>query len=333
MLGMFWEYLISRWRLLLSFAGCIGLFLLVCGLSHLPLGPVVYASTLSAAVGCLLLFSRFPAYWRRRALLKGFLKNYSEFLPDFLEPGDPLERDYQELARLLNRIQLRQKEGFTQRESEARQYFTLWAHQVKTPLSAIRLLAQEDGSVPKEELRQELFKTEQYVDMALQYLRLSRQEHDLVLSRFPLEELVRKAVKRTSALFIYKKVSLSLGDLSQTVATDEKWLVFVLEQLLTNAVKYTPPRGGVRIGLLPGKPCTLAVEDTGIGIHPEDIPRIFDWGYTGYNGRLDKHSTGIGLTLCRQALDLLGHTVSIRSEPGKGTAVLLNLSRVDLEIE
>ena len=133
-------------------------------------------------------------------------------------------------------------------------------------------------------------------------------------------------------MFIYKNISLRLVNRHAVVLTDEKWRCFILEQVLTNAVKYTAA-GSVSLSLDPQAPNTLCIEDTGIGIRPEDLPRVFDWGYTGYNGRLDKRSTGIGLALCRQAAQLLGHRIEITSTPGIGTLVKLDLSRDPLEVE
>lgn len=113
------------------------------------------------------------------------------------------------------------------------------------------------------------------------------------------------------------------------VLTDEKWLVFVLEQILSNALKYTKS-GSIHIYLSPDAPKTLVIEDTGIGIAPEDLPRIFEKGYTGCNGRADKRSTGIGLYLCRQIMEKLSHTIRIESEMGVGTKVYLGLDTVSL---
>ena len=197
----------------------------------------------------------------------------------------------------------------------------------------MRLLLQSEAGAPfVPELEQELFKIEQYVEMVLQYLRLESMSSDLTLAEYPLEDLVRQAVKKYSVVFIHKKIALKLEKFSCRVLTDEKWLVFVLEQLLSNALKYTP-RGSVSIRMAPGGQKTLIIEDTGIGIHPEDIPRIFERGFTGYNGRMDKKSTGIGLYLCRKILNKLGHTIRIVSTPGVGTKVLIDLSRGSIEIE
>lgn len=202
------------------------------------------------------------------------------------------------------------------------------SHQAKTPLAPSGLLLQEEHP-DRNALEQSLFQAQQYVDMALQYQRLNDSANDLLLRRCSLERIVKQAAKEVSTLFIYKKVGLVLGDLKKEVLTDSKWLQFVVAQLLTNAVKYTPS-GSVSVWC-EGE--VLYIRDTGIGIRPEDLPRIFEWGYTGCNGHKQSRSTGIGLNLCKRALGMLGHTIVIRSQPGCGTTVEVGLSRRELENE
>ena len=160
--------------------------------------------------------------------------------------------------------------------------------------------------------------------MVLVYLRLNGGS-DLVLREYELDAIVRRAVRRFAGEFIGRKLKLCYEPLNVSCVTDEKWLGFVLEQVLTNAVKYTR-KGKISIYLDPEKEKTLVVEDTGMGIRPEDLPRIFEWGYTGYNGRIKNRATGIGLALCRQTMEMLGHRISAKSEPGKGTCIYLDLA-------
>lgn len=329
---LFWAYLRERRRIIAAFVCFIGIFLLVAALSHQALSAVLYASLLCGALGVLLLAVRYPAYVRghhsRTALLRSASAASFSWSSEQMPLADSLpEQEWQALTARLEQSLQEQAEAYSRREAAVSGYYTLWAHQIKTPLAAIRLLLQEQDASP--EIRQELFKVEQYVDMALQYLRLERAENDLVLQSHSLDALVRQAVRKTATLFIFKRIPLNLESLEANVTTDEKWLVFVLEQLLTNAVKYTP-KGSVTVSMDPCRRDVLLIQDTGIGVSPEDLPRIFEWGFTGYNGRLDKHSTGIGLYLCRQALGLLGHSIKIESTPGKGTLVILNLSREKL---
>ncbi|MFR2848730.1 MAG: ATP-binding protein [Hungatella hathewayi] len=219
--------------------------------------------------------------------------------------------------------------GRAKREESSR-YYTLWSHQIKTPVAAAHLLLQEE-TLDRPAMEQELFKMEQYVDMALQYQRLDKSGRDLVLQEYELEGLVKKAVKGLAAVFIYNRAALELGELAGQVLTDEKWFVFVLEQILSNAVKYAP-KGKISV-YLSGDRKELVIEDNGIGIRPEDIPRVFEWGYTGSNGRLEKRSTGIGLYLCRQVMNMLGQSIRIESEEGVGTRVCLGIDRYRFGVE
>ena len=173
-------------------------------------------------------------------------------------------------------------------------------------------------------------KIEQYVEMVLGYLRLGSSSTDYVLRNCDLDKLLRQSIRKYARLFILKKIALDFQETGRTVLTDEKWLSFVVEQLLSNAVKYTPEGGLVRVY---GDGETLVIADSGIGIRPEDLPRVFEKGFTGFNGREDKKSTGIGLCLCRQVLDRLNHDISIASRPGQGTLVRLDLSRDRKRVE
>lgn len=214
-------------------------------------------------------------------------------------------------------------------------YYTMWTHQIKTPIAALRLLLQDE----KQPL-EELFKIEQYAEMALHYARLDSLSSDFLFKTQNIEAIVKQAVKKYSILFIGSGLQFSLGNFSAQAVTDEKWLTFVVEQLLSNAIKYTPD-GQIRIyGLDDGKTeiqehdahkeaAYLVIEDSGIGIREEDLPRIFERGFTGYNGRFDGKSTGIGLYLCKQILDRLSHTIQVESRVGKGTKVILGFARTD----
>ena len=166
--------------------------------------------------------------------------------------------------------------------------------------------------------------------MVLSYIRLGSNKNDFVLKEYDLDNIIRQAVRKYAPLFIRKKISLDFQPTNYKVLTDEKWLVFVIEQLLSNAIKYTN-KGKISIYSLENK--KLVIEDTGIGISKEDIPRIFDKGFTGYNGRTDKKATGLGLYLCKNILDKLSHKISIESEVGVKTKVILDLAMVNVNIE
>lgn len=214
-------------------------------------------------------------------------------------------------------------------------YYSLWVHQIKTPIAAMRILlqaAEEISFEKRTELEMELFKIEQYVEMALSYIRLGNMASDLKLQWYSMDEIIKPAVKKYSKLFILKKIKLKYEPIENKILTDEKWLGLVVEQILSNALKYTN-EGTISIYLEPKKENVLVIEDTGIGIWQEDLPRVFEKGFTGYNGRTDKKSTGIGLYLCKSIVDKLNHRIYISSEVSKGTKIFLNLNRDDFRLE
>lgn len=325
-----WAYLRQRKWIFLLFILFGVILCTVYRLYHLEWGPAFYTLIVMLAIGVPVCLIDCYYYCKRIKQVELLKKQAVLHIGELPRPSGVLEQNYQEIIRLLeSRCQDTERAARESRE-RANSYYTLWNHQIKTPISAIRLLA-ESGGLNRQNVEQELLKIEQYVSMGLEYQRLD-QPNDLSFQSHDLEHLVKQVLKKIAPLFIYKNISLRLGNLHAVVLTDEKWLCFILEQVLTNAVKYTAA-GSVSLSLDPQAPSTLCIEDTGIGIRPEDLPRVFDWGYTGYNGRLDKRSTGIGLALCRQAAQLLGHRIEITSTPGIGTLVKLDLSRDPLEVE
>lgn len=215
--------------------------------------------------------------------------------------------------------------------SEMKDFYSLWVHQIKTPISAMSLIIQEDESERGRQLKIELFKVEQYTELVLNFLRIEDISSDLSLSYFNLLDIVKQAVKKYAPIFINKNISVELKDLDVLVLTDDKWLTFVVEQVLSNALKYTKKNGAVKICI--EDKTTLVVQDNGIGISLEDLPRIFEKGFTGYNGRMHKKATGIGLYLTKKTLDKLGHTIQISSLEGSGTIVRIDLSSESMTFE
>ena len=325
------DFLREKRQLLFFLLFFEGALCLIYGLYGLPWGPAGYTCLMTAVVTLGLLTAGFFRWKRKRRQLLILKRQAEQSLEtaDFPKAETPLEEIYQEIIRdQEKRCQREQKES-REKLVRSREYYTRWSHQIKTPIAAMELLLQEEPADVRA-LKRELLKTSQYVEMALSYQRMEGEGNDLVIQRYELRPVVMQAVKKVSPLLIHKHISFSAGDLSGEVLTDEKWLVFVLEQLLTNASKYTKEGGNVRIGQENG---LLVLRDTGIGIRPEDLPRIFEWGYTGYNGRLDKRSTGVGLALVKQVMEMLGNKIEIRSVLGEGTEVLLDLRRTELEAE
>lgn len=314
----------------------LALFYLVLYLYGVRADALSYAVFLSLVTFLVLGAWDLWRYFRKVKVLDEALRNMPYELGELPNPRDIPEERYQEEIRKQRERIVRQENDSRISRQEMIDFYSLWAHQIKTPLAAMNLLLQsaENGQDDRgiEEMRMELFKTEQYVDMVLSYLRAEDMSSDLLLKKYPLDEIVRQAVRKYSRMFILKKIRLEYEPCTVKVLTDEKWLLFVLGQLLSNALKYTET-GSIRIRTESGSPAVLLIEDTGIGIQAEDLPRVFEKGFTGYNGRQDKKSTGIGLYLCRMICEKLNHTITIASEPGKGTTVRLDLFREEMQHE
>jgi signal transduction histidine kinase len=235
-------------------------------------------------------------------------KSTEQLLLTALEAKDELNRMTQEGARA--------------QVQDLQDFYAMWSHEIKVPLSVLNLMAQTD-QLEQKAVQDELLKIDQNMDMMLSYVRLNQTGTDLVLEPVNLKAIVTETIKKYRRFFITKGLSVSLDDLAGTHISDEKWLSFVLDQVIFNAVKYTPA-GGLTISFGNGR---LTIADTGMGIDPQDLPRIFERGYTGYNGRMDKKASGLGLYLVKQTLDKLGNSIQIDSELGVGTTVAIDFTQ------
>ena len=282
----------------------------------------------------------FFRYSSKVKALSNALKRPVEEQAQLPEATDDVEILYHRLLENQSIARSESESSAAVRQSQMRDYYSMWVHQIKTPISAMKLLLEAE----REELGQlmcdeepqatltelsdnldsfedELFRIEEYVGMALQYQRVSSTENDFVLEKISLDGVIRDTIKKYAKIMIRRHIGINYSGTKKQVYTDEKWLAFILEQILSNAIKYTP-QGFVTIETAEEKDrFFITVKDTGIGIKAEDLPRVFEKGYTGYNGHADKKATGIGLYLCRQMADKLGHTIRMESELGKGTKV------------
>ncbi len=318
-------YLKERLGVLLAFLVLAGVAACLFYLYGLPFAALGYI-LLVTGVLCLLLFGA-PGYVRYARRVRR-LRELQDSLGSLLEPPQPEgplpERLLLEaIGGLCGQVRALEEEH-TRRQADMLEYYTLWVHQIKTPIAAMGLLLQSQPGAGDGPLAQELFKIERYVEMVLGYLRLETISQDLRLEPCDVRHIAAQAAKKFAPQFIYKKLFLELGDFHVRVVTDEKWLLFVLEQVLSNAVKYTQTGG---VSILLEDPEVLVVRDTGVGIGAEDLPRVFQRGFTGRNGRTDKTSTGLGLYLVKRVLDKLQTPIEIRSRLGEGTEVRLDLAR------
>ena len=323
---LFLRYLRGRLAAIALALACAGIFAASFALYRLPLAAVLYPAALCLALGLIALAADYGRVRRLHARLNA---------PDALEADLPEVRgveagDYRQIVNLLRR---QQREARTRAEAEMSgmvAYYTLWAHQIKTPIAAMRLRLQEEDSARARALLGDLGRVERYVEMVLTYLRLEGDGTDYVIRPCDLDGILRPVFKQFAGEFISRRLKLEYAPANLRVLTDEKWLAFVVGQVLSNALKYTP-EGSISVDLEP--PATLCVRDSGIGIAPEDLPRVFEQSYTGLAGRADRRASGIGLYLCKRVCDNLGHGISRESKPGEGTTVRVDLARRELPVD
>jgi len=324
------SYFKEKQRFFLFFLICAVIYLFSFYLMNLPGLAVLYPTLLCILALLLFLvydYRREKKRHRRLSEIKGLSAELISSLP---EADGLVEQDYIEIIGLLceQHRELMLKNSFEYQTMA--DYFTVWVHQIKTPIAVMKLNLQSDDSAESRKLKSELVRIEQYVSMVLAYVRLDSDSTDYLFREYDIDGIIRPCVKKFAGEFIQRRLSLHYNAIGESVITDEKWLSFVLEQILSNALKYTN-EGGISIYMLPNK--LLCIEDTGIGIAPEDLPRVFENGYTGFNGRTDKSASGIGLYLCRRICTCLGHGISIESECGRGTRVYIDLHSYELGAE
>jgi len=318
-------FLSSRKRYFFAFGIAFLIFMATFLLYGFPVESILYPTFLCALLAFLWAVFSFLRFRDKHKTLSELARNGLLSAEQFPEPECQLETDYQEiLENVLSSVAELENQAAV-RYQDTVEYFTVWAHQIKTPIAVMRLNLQNKDTPEARRLLSEVLRIEQYVEMVLTYLRLGSESTDYVFREYALDELLRQAVRRFASEFIGRKIRLEFTPTEHKLITDGKWLGFVLEQLLSNALKYTAPGGMIRIVLREDR--VLSIEDTGIGIAPEDLPRIFEKGYTGCNGRNGGKASGIGLYLCKQICTRLGIGIQVESVPDKGTTVLLNLAQ------
>ena len=231
-----------------------------------------------------------------------------------------------EFFEAINKLYKSNKENENQfdiKMKELKDYISIWTHQIKTPLFSLDLIL-NDHPIDSHQAKAEVFAIEEYIDSLLPYIRLESLSTDFVFKKQSLDNLIRSSIKKYAKVFIKRKNKINFTPSNLNITTDEKRFGLILDQILSNANKYTQD-GEISIYV---KDNNLIIEDTGIGIRKEDLPRVFDKSYTGYNGRIYKKSTGIGLNLVKNTAKNLSLDIDIESEVGKGTSLIINLSRV-----
>ncbi len=327
---LFLKYLRDRYKFIVLTAVLFLIFIVSFLLYRLPLKAIMYPTFLCVFILLCFLASDFIRVKIKHIKLNNLKNLTAEMIEENIFDDTIFDSDYAQIILSLKEKIVDIKSQDFANYNDMVDYYTVWAHQIKTPISSMKLTLQSEDTKLSRRLSADLFRTEQYVEMVLAFLRLGSDTSDYVFKSLQVDDIIRASIKKFSTEFIERKLSLDYKTADLTVVTDEKWFSFVIEQLLSNALKYTK-NGGIKIFC--EDKSTLIISDTGIGIAPEDLPRIFEKGYTGHNGRTDKTASGLGLYLCKRICDNLGININIKSQIGKGTVCTLIFNQVNREYE
>ena len=298
-------------------------FLLVCGnsISAVLLILVVWA--------VVLLTGLFLTYWKRKRQMQKLLDIAGQLSERYLIsevmelPEQAEDQVYYQLLKMAGKSMLEQIGEVRRERLEYKEYIEQWIHEIKTPITAMKLLCENHRTVWTKELLQGLEKTNRFTEQALYYARSEHTEKDYSVREMSLSQVVHQAIADNKYLLLQSGVRLEVEEMEDTVYSDEKWVRFILNQLIANVVKYRSGQPVLRFSTRRQQDqVILVVEDNGIGISPADLPRVFEKGFTGQNGRMVQQSTGIGLYLCKRLCDKLGIGIAAESS-GQGTAISL----------
>ena len=319
------SYLKKNIKVYILFIVFIFIFFIMFYLYNLPLEALIYTGSfcfLAALIASISDYANYKESYKKLNFLEQNILNDLDALPKSLDIRIDyyhkiIEKLYEELEKLTQENR--------QKNTDMVDYYSMWVHQIKTPIAAMNFLL-DNEEVDQKILQQELFKIERYVEMVLTYIRLDSISSDYVITKINLDEVVKDSVKKYATIFINKKIKLNYVSHETMVISDKKWLSFAFEQILGNSVKYSRADGEITIKTYENR---LVIEDKGIGIKEEDLPRIFEKGFTGFNGRYEKKSSGLGLYLCKKTLDKLGHHIEISSKVGEGTRIEITFPKED----
>ena len=311
----FIDYLYDRRFLILFYVLSTVLYIVTFWLYDAPMDVVIYPGVIVTVLGIVALVADYIRCRRKFEKLKSINESPRPDIEELNENLNTIETEFAEIIKTMEKREADLVFETGRKSRDMADYYTAWAHQIKIPIASMKLILKEEDSEAARKVNCELQRIERYAEMVLAYIRLGSPETDYVFEETELDPLVRSAVKKFSTEFITGHIALKMESLESKITTDRKWFVFVLEQLISNALKYTN-EGSIEIFEKEGR---LHIKDTGIGIEKSDLPRIFDKGFTGFNGRETRHSSGLGLYLCKRVMSNLGSDITVESEVGKGS--------------
>ncbi len=311
------EYLRRRVRIIALLCASAAVIAGGCMLYHVQMGAYVYPLVVCAFLWFAAGIVDFLRVRARHRQLRRIIDQQAALIDHLPDPHSIAEADYADMVEELRRTIADLRTQADARYSDAIDYFTAWAHQIKTPIASMRLHLQNEDTPLSRRLETDLFRIGQYADMVLAFLRIGSDSTDYLFHECDLDSVIRASIKKFAGEFILRRLSLTYAGTDARAVTDEKWLGFVLDQILSNALKYTRA-GGIKITVIDQ---TIIVRDTGIGIAQGDLPRIFEKGFTGKNGRDDRAASGLGLYLCKLICTRIGAEITIESQLNIGTEV------------
>jgi signal transduction histidine kinase len=300
----------------------VNLTILVDPKLHLSPDNLVY---LNSTYIVMILFYLLLTYFIKRNQLNR-LKMENHLYVDSLIPKSNEQKVYFEIIRKNNEHYLNQIRTLKQEQKEQLEYMTNWFHEIKTPIAVSRLLLETEVKSPS--MIEEMDKIEHFVEQALYFSRLNEFHKDYLIQEVDIERLVKDVLKNDAILFINKKIRLNLHLNKLDVLSDKKGLMYIIRQILVNAMKYSEVNGELIIEI-DVKNHQLIIRDHGIGIPTEDLDRVFEKGFTGINGRRQKNSTGMGLYLSKKMASKLGHELTITSKPECFTEVVIHFKALE----
>jgi signal transduction histidine kinase len=296
---------------------------------QVSIGNIVYLNFVCSVLYIVFLLTGF---FYHRSYYKGLTdiveNERDEIINRLPKPKNNEQVLFQEVLSALNKEHSSKILRLYEQKKENEEFITSWVHQVKTPIAVSRLIMENDLNSLNQNtlfsLEEEVDKIDHYIEQALYYSKIDDFSKDYLIHEVELDRLVKEAVKKQAKTFIHKKIMIEMENIDFTVTTDKKWLSFILDQVLSNALKYTDTSGKIKFfGIIEDKIQKLIIEDNGVGIKPEDLERVFDRGFTGYNGRGNNKSTGFGLYLSKRLARKLGHDITIESKYGENTKVII----------
>ena len=316
---LLYEYLKMKKTSIIGILGVYAILFVFVYLYRIPIEVILYPFILTIVFVLIVLLFDYIKYKEKVNKIIQICNDISSCYSVKINDKNIFDEYYLDIINELLKENRKQVSQFQKKVSDVNDYFSIWVHQIKTPIASMKLKI-DNEQMDLLQLASDLNRIDHYVDLVLSFLKFDEEKIDLYFRKTDVDRIMRESLKKFSNDFIIKKIRLDYKLSKREVLTDEKWLSFVFDQLLSNALKYTD-KGTISI-YYDGDSC-LCIKDSGIGIALADMERLFEKGFTGYNGRQYKKASGIGLYMCKRMCDKLNIAISIESVVNEYTLVKL----------